>query len=273
MLYQRILTAAVALPITVAAILFLPTWGIATVVAVLMLFAAWEWGGLMALSTAGRSVFVVLVAACLMLLGGLRDSTGMVTPDVAVIAVASLFWLLVIGQLARFPRGWHHLLGRRPLAGIVGCIVLSAPVAALAYIHQSDHGPSLVLLLCVMVWGADTGAYAAGRTLGRRKLLVNVSPGKTVEGALGGVAAAMLTGAAGAFLLGLPSMRILAFIVLGAWIALISIVGDLTISMFKRQAGLKDSGFLFPGHGGVLDRLDSLTAAAPWFVVGLLLMR
>jgi phosphatidate cytidylyltransferase len=120
--------------------------------------------------------------------------------------------------------------------------------------------------LLLLVGAADIGAFFAGRTFGRLKLAPRVSPAKTWEGVLGGLAAAALVAAAGARLFDLPRV---AFLSLCLGVALISVVGDLTESMFKRHAGLKDSGSVFPGHGGVLDRIDSVTAAAPLFLLGL----
>ncbi|AWN17042.1 phosphatidate cytidylyltransferase [Salinisphaera sp. LB1] len=269
MLGTRVLTAAVALPLAVLAILFLPPMGLAVTVGVLMLVGAGEWAALAGLATLGRVVYVAAAGVVMALALGLSESGGPVSSDAVVLGLAAVFWVGAIGLVIRFPARWHATLGRRPVALVVGLIVLAAPVVAVAYIDQADQGPLLVLLLCLMIWGADTGAYVAGRTLGRHKLVPRVSPGKTIEGAAGGLATAMILGALGALVLGLDGWRTLGVALLGAWIATISIVGDLTISMFKRSAGVKDSGRLFPGHGGVLDRLDSMLAAAPWFVIGL----
>ena len=269
MLGTRILTAAVALPLAVLAILFLPAVGLAVLVGALMLGGAWEWAALSGLDRGGRAVYTVLAACVMVLALILRQSDGPVSTDIVVLGLAAVFWLGAIALVLRYPAQWQATLGRRPLALVVGLVVLAAPVVAVAYIDQADEGPLLVLLLCLMIWGADTGAYIAGRTLGRHKLVPRVSPGKTVEGAAGGMAVAMIVGVLGAFVLDLDGWRTLGMAVLGCWIASISIVGDLTISMFKRSAGVKDSGRLFPGHGGVLDRLDSMLAAAPWFVIGL----
>ena len=123
-----------------------------------------------------------------------------------------------------------------------------------------------MLFLLLLVWAADIGAFFAGRSFGRLKLAPQVSPAKTWEGVLGGLGAAALVAAAGAWWFDLPRV---AFLSLCLAVALISVVGDLTESMFKRYAGLKDSGSVFPGHGGVLDRIDSVTAAAPLFLLGL----
>ena len=123
----------------------------------------------------------------------------------------------------------------------------------------------LALTALAIVWAADVGAYAAGRMLGRVKLAPKVSPGKTWEGLCGGVALAALVALAAAILLRLPPVSMVA---LGVVTALVSVVGDLTVSMFKRNVGVKDSGALLPGHGGVMDRIDSLTAAVPVFMLG-----
>lgn len=269
MLATRVLTAAVALPLAILAILFLPALGLTAVIGVLMLAAAREWAMLAGLGRAGRIGFMLVAVLVMGLAIGLRESGGLAGTDVVVAGLAALFWVIAIRLVLRFPAGWDSVLGRRPLALAVGIVVLTAPVLAAAHIDQAEHGPLLLLLLCVMVWGADTGAYAAGRVWGRRKLAARVSPGKTLEGAAGGLFAAMIIGVLGALVLGLDGGRTLGMALLGGWIAAISIVGDLTISMFKRSAGVKDSGVFFPGHGGVLDRLDSMLAAAPWFVIGL----
>ena len=128
------------------------------------------------------------------------------------------------------------------------------------------RGPQIVLWLVLMTIAADVGAYFAGRKFGRRKLAPRVSPGKTVEGALGGLAMVALVAGCGAAYFGLPPVAVMAF---GSAVGIFSIIGDLTESMFKRAAGLKDSGALLPGHGGLLDRIDSITAAAPLYALGL----
>lgn len=269
MLTTRIATAAVAVPLAVFGILFLPTAAIGLIFALLMLLGAWEWGGLVCLGRVWRAVFVAVVGAAMVLIGLLRNVNLPLGAENFVILLACLWWLAAIYWILRFPQDWAPLMGRTGPGAVVGVIALVAPVAAVTYLHQSDDGAVLVLTFFVLVWAADTGAYFAGHAFGRHKLAPRVSPGKTREGAVGGVVAAMLMGAIGAWVLGYDGSRTLGFIGLAAWVAVISIVGDLTISMFKRHAKLKDSGTLFPGHGGVLDRLDSVLAAAPWFVAGL----
>src|SRR5690606_7006029 len=148
---------------------------------------------------------------------------------------------------------------------------LLPPWAALAYLHGAgDDGPGLVLTVFAIVWSADSGAFFTGRALGRHKLAPAVSPGKTWEGVAGGVILAGVVAGAAGYLLELP---VGALVAIGAATALVSVLGDLTASIAKRNIGVKDTGRLLPGHGGMLDRIDSLTAAAPAFVLGLIAAR
>ncbi|MES1930364.1 phosphatidate cytidylyltransferase [Salinisphaera dokdonensis CL-ES53] len=269
MLMTRIATALAVVPLAVLGMLFLPTAAITLVFAVLMLMGAWEWGNLMRLADTGRILLTLTVALLIFLFALVRTQFWIVAVDNVVVGAACLWWLIAIYWITCFPKGWAQTVGRTDVGIVIGLIVLVAPVAAVTYLHQSDQGPLLLLTFFFLVWAADTGAYFAGRTVGRNKLAPAVSPGKTREGAIGGFVAAMLFAGAGAWLLGYSGDRLVAFMFLGGWVAIISVVGDLAISMFKRHAGIKDSGKLFPGHGGVLDRLDSVLAAAPWFVAGL----
>jgi len=269
MLITRIITALILVPFVVLGILFLPTLAIGGVFAALMLLGAWEWGAFVQLTGYGRPGFVILVGACMALIAGVRSEMIPVGAENLIIGLACLWWLAAIGWIVRFPHGWDATIGRRDVSLFIGIVSLVAPVAAVTYLHQSDAGAILLLTFFFIIWAADTGAYMAGRLLGREKLVPRVSPGKTRAGAVGGMIAAVVFAGLGGWILGFDGVRLFAFMLLGGWIAMISIVGDLTISMFKRHAGLKDSGTLFPGHGGVLDRLDSVLAAAPWFVLGL----
>ncbi|MEO8464888.1 MAG: phosphatidate cytidylyltransferase [Gammaproteobacteria bacterium] len=259
MLITRIITAAFYGVAITAAVLFLPTLGVATVFGALWLAGAWEWAGFARFGSRGHIAYSLVFAAAMV---GVWFSGR--TWDVALLAVALAFWLLAVVAVLRFPR--------RFVAGVVivsGFVVLLPSWRLLAQLHAAvPHGRGLAMTLLAIVWAADIGAYAFGRWLGRTKLAPAVSPGKTWEGMAGGVLLAALAAGAGAFWLDLPVVRLAA---LGVVTALASVLGDLTQSMFKRNVGLKDSGKLLPGHGGVLDRIDSLTAAIPVFVGGLLL--
>jgi len=135
--------------------------------------------------------------------------------------------------------------------------------------YQADayHGAQLLMFLFLMVWGADVGAYFIGKAFGKNKLMPNVSPGKTFEGFFGGIAFACFLIAIAAYQLNWNSEQITTVLLVTVLITIVSVIGDLNESMFKRQAGVKDSGSILPGHGGILDRIDSLTATAPVFAL------
>lgn len=270
MLLTRVLTALALLPLVVAAILWLPTDAIAVVAGGAFAIGAWEWGRLLDFRT--RQARAVCAAIAIAGFAGLWWLPAQHPIPRVLMAAAVIWWLCVVLWIARFPRGWEASLGRRPLAAALGVVVLGATFLAILAVHDRADGPALLLLLFVLTWAADTGAYFSGRFLGRHKLAPRVSPGKTWEGAAGGVALATLAAALGGWWLGHGGAALAAWALLGAVVAAISILGDLTISMFKRSAGLKDAGQLFPGHGGILDRLDSLLAAAPVYAAGLAML-
>jgi phosphatidate cytidylyltransferase len=152
---------------------------------------------------------------------------------------------------------------------IVALPVLVPAWGALNALHLSDQqGPALVLFLVVLMWIADSGAYFAGRSLGRHKLAPSISPGKTWEGVFGGLVACAVYALIAGNWFSLGNLQLSLFIMLALVTAAISVAGDLFISLLKRQEGIKDSGNLIPGHGGILDRIDSLLAAAPVFLFG-----
>lgn len=260
MLKLRILTALILLPLVVVLVLLAPTWVIALVTGVLLLLAAWEWlflSGIIALPA--KIACEVLVAVLLALLWFARADERSVC---AAMLAALAWWLFAIFWIAywraKFPRAVKLLCGLLTL--------LPAWLATIV-LHASTQGSRKLLFVLVLIWAADTGAYFAGRAFGRHKLAPGVSPGKTWEGVAGGTAGLLVIACAGVFW-ALPRQGYWLFLICvltGWW----SIVGDLSESLFKRQAGVKDSGRLFPGHGGVLDRIDSLTVAVPIFWLGL----
>jgi phosphatidate cytidylyltransferase len=266
MLRQRILTALVLAPLAVAAILWLPTAWFAVAIGLVFLVGALELARLCNLhDRESQRVFVVAVAG----------------------VMAAAWWLLAPGPiwgLSWLLSAWWAIVSivmlvrRRPLDRVdtrrwgillIGTAVLVGAWLSLVMLHARDgSGPVLVLFLFVLIWVADSCAYFAGRAFGRHKLSPVVSPGKTWEGAVGATLGA--TGSAVVlFALGLvdavPAIVVVALCVVVTWA---SIGGDLWESRLKREAGVKDSGDVLPGHGGVLDRFDSLLAAAPVFVAG-----
>ncbi|HED18386.1 MAG TPA: phosphatidate cytidylyltransferase, partial [Gammaproteobacteria bacterium] len=180
-------------------------------------------------------------------------------------------WLFVLFWITRPALGAGET-GKHLLAKILlGCGLMVSTWLALVVLHsRPDQGAYWVLYLLVLVWVADSGAFFTGRQLGRTKLAPKVSPGKTWEGVFGGlVACALFAFAYARFFLGLQGAAMAGFVLVSLVTVLFSVVGDLLESLLKRQRGVKDSGALIPGHGGVLDRLDSLFAAAPIFLLGL----
>lgn len=262
---KRILTAAILIPLVVGGVLLLPTTVFFGIGALLLGLAAWEWTGLVPLRpTAARLLYALALMAALVL--GWLALRGCPALLQALFAVAFGWWLLAALWLGR------PLLGRGWAAAKA---VLALPVLlpvwwALAELHaRPEQGPALALFVLVLMWVADSGAYFAGRTFGRRKLAPRVSPNKTWEGVAGGLAGSLLFALLAGWWLGWTGPRLGAFAVLAVACAALSIVGDLFISLLKRQQGVKDTGNLFPGHGGLLDRIDSLLAAAPVFALGL----
>lgn len=262
-LRKRVLTAVVLGAALLVILLWLPP--VATVVALtaLLLAGAWEWSAFLRLSTATpRLTYVALVALLLPL-------AWIVAADPAnrdlILLAAVLWWLTALFWIAFAPRRvtpWA--------AGIAGILALVPAWLALVSLRYAPppHG-QWVLFTLVLVWVADIGAFFFGRRFGRVRLAPEVSPGKTWEGVFGGMALSALVALGGSAWFHVP---LAVFMPLCLATVAFSVVGDLTESLLKRFAGMKDSGTVFPGHGGVMDRIDSLTGAAPVLLLGLTLL-
>jgi phosphatidate cytidylyltransferase len=264
---QRALTAAVLAPAAIAAILWLPTPYFAVALGAVVLAAAWEWGRLAGWTAPAPRLIAALGLAGLMLAASALESPA---GALALSLAALLWWAVALRLVVRYQR-----TGRGVPAGVAarllaGALTLLPAWAALVAVHGlADRGPYWVLALFVLVWAGDTAAFFVGRRWGRRRLASRVSPGKSWEGAVAGtLLAGILAGVVGASA-GYSLAAVLGLLLLGVVTVAVSVVGDLSESLFKRDAGLKDSGGLLPGHGGVLDRIDSLTAAAPVYLLGL----
>lgn len=266
-LVKRVLAALVLIPVVVAAILWLPTAGFAVLLGVFAVVGSYEWCRVGQLPRALHAVFVG--SMMLALIGGYFALHSHVFVQI-ILAMSMLWWLLAfVAVLARqrdTDFAWFEFATVRVCAGV---LILYPAWVSLVWLHEQR--PTMVLFVMVLIWVADSAAYFAGRQFGRRKLASRVSPGKSWEGVLGGLLAVMCL-AAGVAVASDYSVEISTlFVTLSFMVAVASVLGDLIESLFKRRAGVKDSGTLIPGHGGVLDRIDSLTAAGPCFALGWLL--
>jgi len=256
MLKERVITGLIALAIILVVLFVMPPLAVKVVIAALMIAGAWEWSGFLKLESSGaRMGYVGLFAVLLAAAAGLDDERMVEM----VFKVALAWWLVALLWVFAFPTPIPRIAG-----WICGALVLIPTYVAIISLHTLQ--PALLLFVLVLVWAADIGAYFAGKQFGRVKLAPNISPGKTWEGVLGGLLFAVVLVLVGSRWLQTDLEVLLPFCLA---VAVISIIGDLTVSMFKRNAGVKDSGRLFPGHGGVLDRIDSVTAAAPLFALGI----
>ena len=262
MLKQRLLTAGLLIPFVVAGVLWLPLIWLAVLFGGIALLGAWEWSGLCG-SRRAQAVYTLFLSIVLAVCYLLETRQLMY-----LLAAAVIWWGVALFWVVRYQQGENLLPKRAVWKNLSGFLILLTAWAALVMMRR-DYSAEWVLFFLCLIWAADSGAYFAGRRWGKRKLAARVSPGKTWVGVGGAVAAAIAVTIPYLYWLKatLPQAVLLLSLVLTA--VLISIVGDLLESLFKRQADCKDSGTLLPGHGGVLDRIDSLVAAAPFFVLGL----
>ena len=267
MLKTRIVTAAFLFSAFFLALFFLPPVGWALFVTLVAAIAAWEWGALMGLPNPLRVLMGIGGAVvCILVVTLMPASLGIDAWDPGaakelgawLYVPAIAFWLL--GAPLWFRYRWR--LHKNVLGVVIGALVILPTWLALVQLRMA--GPLFLLSIMAIVWLADIGAYAFGRTLGRHKLAPSISPGKTWEGALGGAAVVLVYGmlVLNQFPLAFARNNGLLLVAL-VFLTIISVVGDLFESLLKRQVGLKDSSSILPGHGGVLDRIDSLTSTLP----------
>ncbi len=259
MLKLRIVTALVLAPAVVAAVFLLPAAPFALFVGLLALPGLYEWAALSGLrSLAARAAYTLGGAGGL----GLLWLVPVAWP--VVLWVVALFWAVATIFVLSFPAA-RSAASRGPAMAVAGAPVFAGAWLGLVVLKGQDAGHWLIVWMFVLVWAADIGAYFAGRAVGRRRLAPRVSPGKTWEGALGGTALAVALASLLAWALGWASWP--AWVALAAGLAVVAILGDLFESAIKRARDVKDSGGLLPGHGGVLDRIDSTVAVAPIFAL------
>lgn len=260
MLKKRVITAAILIPLFVLFLLKASNITFLLLTAVFVMLGGWEWSRLMGLTHKGlRICYLFLLFICL------RAALSLYIPDVLVIVAA--FWCVAFVLVALYPKGTNLWADSRAIRGLMGIMVLVPAWIAINFIRLNLNGPQVLLYLCVLIWGADSGAFFAGKQWGKNKLAPAVSPGKTREGLWGALATTFVIAIIGYEFAIFPMIGLLPIIIVSLVTVLFSVLGDLFESMMKRNVGLKDSGILVPGHGGLLDRIDSLTAAAPIFAL------
>ncbi|RTZ16113.1 CDP-diglyceride synthetase [Vibrio aquaticus] len=271
---QRIITALILAPLVILGIfeLSLPLFMVA--IAAVTLIGFWEWTQFVDAKSRALALIptVVVSAVSFLVLPFDSISLGLVTePHVAMLAVGSVWWLAASALAITYPKSsvlWQHSSFLRHAFGVLTLLPFFWSVLLLrAKGIELDpyHGAKLVLYVCFIVWAADSGAYFAGKSFGKRKMAPHVSPNKTIEGLIGGIITAILVGWGTASWFEIQFTSPLAMVGITLITVVISVLGDLVESMFKRVSGIKDSSNIIPGHGGVLDRIDSLTAAFPVF--------
>lgn len=262
MLRQRILTSLVLAPLVIAALFLLSTFWLGWLFGALLLLAAWEWAALAGVHDRLLRFLYVLVVA-------VTGINLLPIPAVPVLAASVAWWLgeAYVLRRAAEPAG---AAAAKLLNQLRGLFLLAPAWYAALYLHHSDpRAPALLLFLLLLVWLADTAAFFVGTAFGRTRLAPRISPGKTLEGALGGLGAALILALLGGiFYWRFDGLDLVLWLLLAALTAGFSVLGDLVESRAKRRAGVKDSGTLLPGHGGMMDRIDAFIAAAPVFALG-----
>ena len=268
MLKARLISAAILVPLVVCGVLFLSTPVFSAILAAIMLLAAWEWSHLIPVEQTVVRVIYTLAMAALMWMFWQAGLSQLVFP---LLLLAMIWWLCALFWLSRPQLCAVHSALNVNLKLFAGALVILPAWAALVTLHSgSERGPVLTLMMMVLVWLADSGAYFAGRQWGKTKLAPAISPGKTWEGVYGGLFSSLVFAAIAGMLFSKSVKWTLMFMLVAGIAVLFSVAGDLLESLMKRHSGIKDSGNIIPGHGGIFDRIDGLVAAAPVFLAGYL---
>lgn len=278
MFKQRVLTAILLAPLALLAVFFLPLPGFAAFVSIAFLVGAWEWSGFCGLANrSARWIYVALTAVLFAVLYTLlpEQLTGELNNNLLLSSLLLCgigWWIAAVLLVLSFPASQAWWAKRDWMKALMGWLTLIPAWAAILFIRGLDYdvsaftGAWFICLLLAIVWAADIGGYIVGKPFGKHKLLPKVSPGKTLEGLLGGILFVSLVITAVAAYFKWPEQTPVWYAA-ALLLTILSVFGDLTESMFKRVAGVKDSGTFLPGHGGILDRIDSLLATAPLFAL------
>jgi len=271
MLIQRILTAIVLIPLVLLCLFFMPLSGFIVIMAIICGLSAWEWAQFLQIkSLKNRYLFALIFTLFIAIIYYISTIISNQIILFKGILIASLVWwfvaLLLVISYPCSVRFWQNAYVKTLFAcfTLVPFFIGMIELRGIAYHNDSYQGSFWLLYVLVLVWATDSGAYFAGKAFGKYKLAPKVSPGKTIEGLIGGVLLSLLITVI-VYLSDYFTISLYKLMISSVCAIFVSVLGDLTESMFKREANIKDSGHLIPGHGGILDRIDSLTAAIPVF--------
>jgi phosphatidate cytidylyltransferase len=278
MLLKRILTASVLAFLIALAVFKLPMEYFSLVIGLITLLAAWEWSNLAGITSLFKRIVFLLVLILPML--GIQFWTQILEliaqtvdwPDVRdysgilewLVIPPVLFWILVMILIRNTPTGVLNLTLKTGYKALIGWFILLSAWMFLSRL-RAFYGTEMTMYFLILIWVADISAYFVGKKWGTTKLAPDISPGKTVAGMYGALISGLVCAVVLSLIYGFQLMIAADFVLLSVLTVLISIYGDLFVSVVKRQRGVKDSGSLLPGHGGVLDRVDSMIAAIPFF--------
>lgn len=273
---QRIITALILAPLAVLAIFELSLPFFALVLAAVTVIGFWEWAQFVGSRSRYLAMLPTLAAfglSYLLIPSDVMSLNHVTAEHTFLLILAAIWWVVASGLAVTYPRSTVSWEGSRLSRQVFGMLTLIPFFWSVLLLRAQGinadpyHGAKLVMLVCLIVWGADSGAYFCGKSFGKRKMAPKVSPNKTIEGLVGGIIVALLIGAAGSQVFAISFSGTISMILIILVTVVISVLGDLVESMFKRVSGIKDSSNIIPGHGGVLDRIDSLAAAFPVFTL------
>lgn len=273
---QRIITALILAPLVILGIFKLPLIGFIIALTAITLLGFWEWTQFTESNSRIAALLPAVAVTGLSFLFISPDAASLnqlATPHYTVLALGFAWWIIASGMAITYPKTTNLWQNSKVLRHVFGFLTLIPFLWSVIILRASDisvdpyHGAKLVLYVCFLVWAADSGAYFAGKSMGKRKMAPHVSPNKTIEGLIGGIIAALIVGWLFAGWFDIQFTSPIHMVIITLITVVISVLGDLVESMFKRVSGIKDSSNIIPGHGGILDRIDSLTAAFPVFAL------
>ncbi len=272
MLKLRILTAVILAPLVILAIFKLPNMYFTLFTGFVFLLASWEWARLIGLKTIVTQAAYIAFILVMMLIGLL-----VVAPNynllLLILGLAFIVWLMMFYYVLGYAGMTYPKLTFKARHGLMGVLIIIVPFIAIIVLRNDDrYGPGYLFGLLLLLWVADSAAYFTGKKWGKTKLAMRVSPGKSWEGVWGALVATSIYTVLVTIKDDFPTVQAFAIVILSMATVLFSILGDLLESRYKREADRKDSSNILPGHGGILDRIDSLTAAAPIFLLCLMVM-